>query len=349
MGVGWRWVAGGWRVGVWAPTVEGSGWRNSVEAMFDAASTTDEVLAGTDLSGRRFIVTGASGGLGLETTRALVARGACVVMAARDRAKNADAAEHVRDRHADAEVELLDLDLGSLTSVREAAVQVLASGSPVHGLIGNAGVMATPEGRTVDGFETQFGVNHLGHFLLAALLADRLVASAPARVVILTSAGHRMGDLHLDDVSIERRPYDPFEAYGAAKTANVLHAVEFDRRHRDRGVRAFAVHPGGIHTELGRYMGAEVRGRMIEMMSGSEVRWKTVEQGAATTVWAATSPDLDGEGGRYCEDCGLADVVPDDRARHLGVNDPGVLARAVDPVRAQELWTLSERLVGLTD
>jgi NAD(P)-dependent dehydrogenase (short-subunit alcohol dehydrogenase family) len=315
--------------------------------MFDATSTTDDVLAGIDLTGRRFLVTGASGGLGLETTRALAAHGATVVMAARNREKNQAAADVVRAGVTGATVSLLDVDLASLASVRAAAAEVLGSGEPLHGLIANAGVMATPEGRTVDGFETQFGVNHLGHFLLTTLLADLLVASAPARVVVLTSAGHRMGDLDLDDVNFERRPYDPFEAYGAAKTANVLHAVEFDRRHRDRGVRAFAVHPGGIHTELGRYMEREVLARLIEMMATAEVRWKTVEQGAATAVWAATSPDLDGEGGRYCEDCRISPVLHDDQGDQLQVNDVGVLARAVDRDRARRLWAMSEQLVGL--
>jgi NAD(P)-dependent dehydrogenase (short-subunit alcohol dehydrogenase family) len=315
--------------------------------MFDAASTTDDVLAGLDLAGRRFLVTGASGGLGLETARALAAHGAAVVMAARNRVKNQAAADFVNASVGDASVTLLDIDLASLASVRAAAADVLDSGEPLHGVIANAGVMATPEGRTVDGFETQFGVNHLGHFLLTSLLADLLVASAPARVVVLTSAGHRMGDLDLDDVNFDRRPYDPFEAYGAAKTANVLHAVEFDRRYRDRGVRAFAVHPGGIHTELGRYMDREVLGRLVQMMATAEVRWKTVEQGAATAVWAATSPDLDGDGGRYCEDCRISPVLPGDEGAQPGVNDVGVLPRAIDPDRARRMWTLSEHLVGL--
>jgi NAD(P)-dependent dehydrogenase (short-subunit alcohol dehydrogenase family) len=311
----------------------------------DATSTTEDVLTGLDLTGRRFLVTGSSGGLGLETTRALAAHGGTVVMAARDRDKNLAAADMVRAAEPEALVELLDLDLGSLDSVRAAARRVLDDDRPLHGLIANAGVMATPEGRTVDGFETQFGIDHLGHHLLASLLADRLVASAPARVVVVSSAGHRMGDIDLDDVNFQRRPYDPFVAYGAAKTANILHAVEFDRRHRDRGVRALAVHPGGIHTELGRYMDADVRGRMIDMMAGAHLRWKTIEQGAATTVWAVTSAELDGRGGVYCEDCGVADVVPDHA--ELGVNDAGVLQRAVDPERAAALWELSERLCAI--
>ena len=225
---------------------------NTTNSGFSAESTTDEVLAGIDLTGRRFLVTGASGGLGLETTRALASRGATVVMAARNPAKNAEAMASLRSIVPGADLEELIVDLGSLASVREAARTFLSDPRPLHGLILNAGIMATPMGRTVDGFEQQFGVDHLGHFLLARDLMPRLVESAPARVVVLSSAGHRMGDVDLDDVNFERRDYDPFLAYGAAKTCNVLHAVEIDRRFRAAGVRAFSVHPGGIHTELGR-------------------------------------------------------------------------------------------------
>jgi len=310
---------------------------------FSAESTTDEVLNGIDLTGRRFLVTGASGGLGLETTRALAARGATVVMAARDADKNAAAMAALRATMPAAELEQCIVDLASLASVREAARRLLAEPRPLHGLILNAGIMATPLGHTTDGFEQQFGVDHLGHFLLARELLPRLVESAPARVVILSSAGHRMGDIDLDDPNFARREYDPFLSYGAAKTCNVLHAVEIDRRYRDRGVRAFAVHPGGIHTELGRYMTPEVIQSLMARISErpQALTWKTPEQGAATTVWAATSTLLDGRGGEYCEDCNVSPIVDDDSLAAIGV-----AARAVDPVRARELWDLSERLVG---
>ena len=310
---------------------------------FSAESTTDEVLNGIDLTGRRFLVTGASGGLGLETTRALAARGATVVMAARDADKNAAAMAALRATMPVAELEQCIVDLASLASVREAARCLLAESRPLHGLILNAGIMATPLGHTTDGFEQQFGVDHLGHFLLARELLPRLVESAPARVVILSSAGHRMGDIDLDDPNFARREYDPFLSYGAAKTCNVLHAVEIDRRYRDRGVRAFAVHPGGIHTELGRYMTPEVIQSLMARISErpQALTWKTPEQGAATTVWAATSTLLDGRGGEYCEDCNVSPIVDDDSLAAIGV-----AARAVDPVRARELWDLSERLVG---
>ncbi|MDP4650035.1 MAG: SDR family NAD(P)-dependent oxidoreductase [Ilumatobacteraceae bacterium] len=310
---------------------------------FSATSTTDEVLAGLDLTGRRFLVTGASGGLGLETSRALASKGAIVVMAARDQAKNETAAAGIRAVHPDAKLESLILDLGSLTSVRAAAVEFMSRNVALHGLILNAGIMATPLGHTVDGFEQQFGVDHLGHFLLARDLLPRLVESAPARVVVLSSAGHQMGDVDFDDVNFERRDYEPFLAYGAAKTCNVLHAVEIDRRYRDQGVRAFAVHPGVIHTELGRYMTDETMASLISRLSESPVAmaWKSAEQGAATSVWAATSPLLDGRGGEYCEDCNVSAVVTDGE-----LNEGGVAARAVDPARASTLWALSEELVG---
>ena len=295
------------------------------------------------MTGRRFLVTGASGGLGLETSRALASKGAIVVMAARDQAKNETAAAGIRAVHPDAKLESLILDLGSLTSVRAAAVEFMSRNVALHGLILNAGIMATPLGHTVDGFEQQFGVDHLGHFLLARDLLPRLVESAPARVVVLSSAGHQMGDVDFDDVNFERRDYEPFLAYGAAKTCNVLHAVEIDRRYRDQGVRAFAVHPGVIHTELGRYMTDETMASLISRLSESPVAmaWKSAEQGAATSVWAATSPLLDGRGGEYCEDCNVSAVVTDGE-----LNEGGVAARAVDPARASTLWALSEELVG---
>jgi len=310
---------------------------------FSATSTTDEVLAGLDLQGRRFLVTGASGGLGLETSRSLAAKGAIVVMAARDQTKNESAAAGIRAAHPEAKLESLILDLGSLKSVRAAAAEFMARDIPLHGLILNAGIMATPLGHTVDGFEQQFGVDHLGHFLLARELLPRLVESAPARVVVLSSAGHRMGDIDFDDVNFERRDYEPFLAYGAAKTCNVLHAVEIDRRYRDQGVRAFAVHPGVIHTELSRYMTEETLTSLITRLSErpTAMAWKSPEQGAATSVWAATSALLDGRGGEYCEDCNVSAVVPDDE-----LDDGGVAARAVDPARASALWSLSEKLVG---
>ena len=228
---------------------------------FDATSTTDEVLEGTDLSEMRVLVTGVSAGLGVETARALARRGARVVGAARDLAKAERATAQVR---ADAEVgggslELVELDLASLASVRACADALRARDEPFDLVIANAGVMATPFGHTADGFETQFGTNHLGHFLLVNRIAPLMRPGA--RLVSLSSSGHRFGDVDLDDPNFERTPYEPFVGYGRSKTANILFAVEFDRRHRSRGVRATAVHPGGIQTELGRHLDPELASR----------------------------------------------------------------------------------------
>lgn len=316
---------------------------------FDASSTTDDVLSGIDLTGRRYLVTGSSGGLGLETVRALASRGATVVMAARDRDKNERAAEGIRASLPSAGLEFLDVDLGSLSSVRSAVAEFMRNPGPLHGIVANAGIMATPFALSVDGFESQFAVDHLGHFLLVRdllpLLAETASSSrSTSRVVVVSSAGHRMGDVDFDDVKFERRDYDPFLAYGAAKTCNVLHAVGIDRRWRDRGVRGIAIHPGGIHTELGRYMTPDViKSLMSRMEGGAAFQWKTIPQGAATQVWALTSPFLEGRGGVYCEDCDVSPLIPDDVET---VDGRGVAARAVDPGRADALWELSERLVG---
>ena len=310
---------------------------------FSASSTTDEVLKGIDLTGKRYLVTGASGGLGLETSRALAASGATVVMAARNAAKNEAAIAVIKEKHPQARLETLTIELGSLASVRAAASEFVARGVPLHGLILNAGIMATPQEKTIDGFESQFGVDHLGHFLLARELLPLLVQSAPARVVVLSSAGHRAGDIDLADYNFEKRVYEPFLAYGAAKTCNVLHAVGIDQRYRDQGVRAFAVHPGVIATELSRYMTPEVLTSLIERLSErpTAMAWKTPEQGAATSVWAATSPLLDDRGGEYCEDCNVSPIVDNDSQA-----DIGVVRRAMDSDRANQLWTLSNELVG---
>jgi NAD(P)-dependent dehydrogenase (short-subunit alcohol dehydrogenase family) len=309
---------------------------------FGPESTTDDVLDGIDLTGRRVLVTGASAGLGVETTRALAAHGAAVTMAVRDLGKGATAMEEVRAAVPDAELDLRQLDLADLESIRTFAHGFVEDHPTLDVLIGNAGVMACPQGTTADGFELQFGTNHLGHFLLIKLLTPSLVAAGGARVVLLSSAGHRFSDVDLDDPGFERSEYDPWVAYGRAKTANVLCAVGLDRRLRDQGVRAFAVHPGGIQTELGRHLTRETRQTMLDRLSASPTAfsWKTIPQGAATTVYAATAPELDGEGGVYLEDCHLAEVVEDPDAT------AGVRPYALDPDRADALWALSEELVG---
>jgi NAD(P)-dependent dehydrogenase (short-subunit alcohol dehydrogenase family) len=302
---------------------------------------TDEVLDGVDLTGRTVLVTGASSGLGVETARALAAHGARLVLGVRDpgaaTAVLAEAGVDLGAGHA-----VLPLDLADLASVRACADAVAERVDRLDVLIANAGIMATPPGTTADGFELQLGTNHLGHFVLVGRLAPLLVRSAPARVVVLSSGGHRIAGVDLDDPWFERTPYDPWVAYGRSKTANVLFAVELDRRLADRGVRATAVHPGAIVTGLGRHLTAETLQQMQDRAGGRRMEFKPVEQGAATTVWAAAVADADVVGGRYCEDLGVAEVTTD------AVAPAGVLPHAVDPEQARALWTWSEEQVSET-
>jgi NAD(P)-dependent dehydrogenase (short-subunit alcohol dehydrogenase family) len=314
---------------------------------FGATSTTDDVLDGVDLSGKRVLVTGVSAGLGVETARALAAHGAAVVGAARDLAKARRATDEVRAQAANGgSLELVELDLADLKSVRACADRLVAAGQPFDLVIANAGVMATPFGKTADGFETQFGTNHLGHFVLINRLAPLLKPGS--RVVALASSGHRFSDVNLEDPNFERTEYTPFGAYGRSKTANVLFAVEFDRRHKGRGVRATAVHPGGIQTELGRYMTDEVRDQLIQNINAAsraagaaEFQWKTIPQGAATSLWAGVVAPAEEVGGRYCEDCHVAEIVDGD-----SLTRGGVRPYAIDPANAAALWAKSEELVG---
>src|SRR5277367_3838500 len=284
---------------------------------FGATSTTDEVLMGLNLRGKRLLVTGASAGLGVETARALAAHGAQVIGAVRDLSKAQAATEQVRAQaRGGGSLDLVQLDLASLDSVRRCADGLLAAGKPFDVIIANAGVMACPKGITVDGFERQFGTNHLGHFVLVNRIASLLRRGS--RLVNLSSAGHRYSDVDLDDPNFERTPYDPWAAYGRSKTANILFAVEFDRRHKADGVRATAVHPGGIQTELSRHIGDEGMKQLIERVNAAtraagepDFKFKTIPQGAATTVWAGAVAAADYIGGRYCEDCHVAAMEPD--------------------------------------
>jgi NAD(P)-dependent dehydrogenase (short-subunit alcohol dehydrogenase family) len=312
---------------------------------FGATSTTDEVLRGINLSGKRVLVTGVSAGLGVETARTLAAHGARVIGAARDLSKAQAATDQVRAQAASGgSLDLVQLDLASLESVRRCADDLLEARQPFDAIIANAGVMACPEDTTADGFERQFGTNHLGHFVLVNRIASLL--NAGSRLVNLSSAGHRFADVDLEDPNFEHSPYDEFTAYGRSKTANVLFAVEFDRRHKTRGVRAAAVHPGGIQTELGRYMTREARERLIARINASQPEgaapfsWKSIPQGAATSVWAACVADAEAIGGRYCEDCHVAEVVSNPALF------AGVRPHALDSQRAQALWRKSEEWVG---
>ncbi|MDP9647207.1 SDR family NAD(P)-dependent oxidoreductase [Paraburkholderia caledonica] len=318
-----------------------------------ATSTTDDVLSGIRLDGKRILVTGASAGLGVETARALAAHGATVVGAARDLDKAARAIAGARQEAAagGGSIELVELDLASLASVRTCSDKLLAEAKPFDIIIANAGVMATPPGKTADGFETQFGTNHLGHFVLVNRLASLLTDGG--RVVMLASSGHRFANVDLDDPGFERTPYDPFVAYGRSKTANILFAVALDQRHRARGVRAAAVHPGGIQTELGRHMGEEQLTNMVESINkqlASEgkapFQFKTIPQGAATSVWTAAVASADDIGGRYCENCHVSGVVPDDAV--ITPVSEGVRSYALDPANAAALWRKSEQMVNET-
>src|SRR5246127_5327602 len=275
---------------------------------FGATSTTDDVLSGVNLEGKRILVTGVSAGLGVETARSLAAHGAQVVGAARDLIKAKAATEQVRkDASANGgSLELVELDLANLKSVRACADRLLAKAEPFDVVIANAGVMATPFGHTADGFETQFGTNHLGHFVLVNRIAALIRTGG--RLINLSSAGHRFSNVDLVDPNFERTPYEPFVAYGRSKTANILFAVAFDKRHRDRGVRAAAVHPGGIQTELDRHLDPSQVRKSIEQMNQqfaaegkAPFQLKTIPQGAATSVWAAVVAPADEIGGQYCE------------------------------------------------
>jgi len=315
---------------------------------FGATSTTDDVLAGVDLTGKRILVTGVSAGLGVETARSLAARGALVVGAARDLAKAEVATAAVRaDAANGGGLELVQLDLASLASVRACADGLVAASRSFDLVIANAGVMAPPFGHTVDGFETQFGTNHLGHFVLVNRIAS--LFSREARLVSVASSGHRFADVDLEDPNFERGSYDPFLAYGRSKTANVLFAVEFDRRHRSSGVRATALHPGGISTELGRHIGTATLEAMVAKINADlaaqgkpPYERKSIRQGAATSVWAGIVADADEVGGRYCENCHVSEIIE-------GLVSPvseGVRPYALDAERAKALWVKSEEMVG---
>jgi NAD(P)-dependent dehydrogenase (short-subunit alcohol dehydrogenase family) len=319
--------------------------------VFGATSTTDEVLEGIDLHGKRVLVTGVSAGLGVETARALAAHGAHVVGAARDLVKAEAATAQVRKDAAahGGSFELVALDLADLKNVRACADRLIAKGEPFDLVIANAGVMATPFGHTVDGFETQFGTNHLGHFVLVNRIASLIRPGG--RLVNLSSAGHRYSNVDLEDPYFERTPYDPMVAYGRSKTANILFAVAFDRRHRSRGVRAAAVHPGAILTELGRHMDPGVMQNLVDSINREQAaegkrpfEFKTIPQGAATSVWAGVVAPADEIGGRYCSNCQVGRIAPEDVV--ITAAGEGVRAYALDPDTAEALWKKSEELVG---
>jgi NAD(P)-dependent dehydrogenase (short-subunit alcohol dehydrogenase family) len=295
---------------------------------FGAESEANAVVEGVDLQGKIALITGASGGIGLETARALLRAGAEVVLANRDSTRSEQALAQLRDERPDAAVSAGVLDLTSLAGVRAFAESFGAQHSRLDLLVNNAGVMATPLQYTADGFELQFGTNHIGHFLLTNLLLPLM--SAPARIVNLSSNGHRIRDMRWEDPNWAS-DYSPWPAYGQSKTANVLFSVELERRLGSRGIHAYAVHPGVVTTDLFRYLSTDDRAALDSRITQGGTAYKTPQQGAATSVWAATAPELTARGGSYLEDCRISDEV---------------MPYALDPAAAQRLWTLSEELVG---
>ncbi|KUO49369.1 MAG: short-chain dehydrogenase [Sphingomonadales bacterium BRH_c3] len=310
-------------------------------SQFNAQSTTDEVLAGHDLSGNIVFITGGASGLGLETARAMAAKGAHVILAARDQDKLDQAREEIEREVEGAIVETIVVDLAALASVRNCGKEANQRFDRIDLLINNAGVMACPFSHTADGFEMQFGTNHLGHFLLTKYLLPLVEKGAGKRIVNLSSRGHHMDKVHLDDPNFEHREYEKWASYGQSKTANVLFTVALDKRLKGKGIDVFAVHPGGIVTNLGRHLTEQDRAALLARVTEADQNfaWKTVEQGAATTCWAASAPELAGKGGVYCEDCHVAEA--DDTS-----GERGVRSYALDPATAERLWSLSERLVG---
>jgi NAD(P)-dependent dehydrogenase (short-subunit alcohol dehydrogenase family) len=307
--------------------------------------TALEVVEGRDLSGKTAIVTGATSGLGVETARALASAGADVALAVRDMARGEAVAQEIRQGGAKGAVSVIPLELADPASVRACAAAFqgeAAAPRPLHILINNAAIMATPKTLTPQGYEAQFATNHLGHFLLAELLTPNLTAEG-ARVVALSSTGHLRSPVVFDDIHFERRDYDPWLAYGQSKTADALFAVELSRRLADKGVTANAVHPGGIMTGLQKHMDpADIKARgWVDEAGKVNPAFKTVEQGAATSVWAATAPELEGVGGKYLEDCQEAEPW---RAE---LPYAGYAPYALDPEAAARLWTMSRAMVGL--
>jgi NAD(P)-dependent dehydrogenase (short-subunit alcohol dehydrogenase family) len=306
---------------------------------FGFTSTAAEVIAGVDLSGRRAIVTGASSGIGVETTRALADAGAAVTLAVRNAEAGERVAAEIREGTGNGAVTVGALDLSDLSSV---AAFAAAWSGPLDILVNNAGVMAIQElTLSASGHEMQFATNHLGHFALALALHDSLAAAASARIVSVSSGGHLRSPVVFDDIDYAFRDYDPFGAYGQSKTANVLFAVEATRRWAPDGIVANALMPGGIATPLQRHLPAHYAEQALEAFRAAGTDFKSVEQGAATSVLLAASPLLDGIGGRYFEDCNEAVVV----SRRGGPGRGGVAPYALDPANAERLWELSLKLI----
>ncbi len=315
---------------------------------FDAASTADDVIRGIDITGRTAIVTGGASGIGVDTVRALRSAGADVIVPARDTGRAAAAL-------AGLDVEIRPMDLLDPASIDAFAAGFLASGRPLHMLVNSAGIGGAPLARDARGYESHFATNHLGHFQLALRLWPALRRADGARVVAVSAWAHSRWPIVFDDIQFERRDYNPLGAYGQSKTANILFALALDARAKAHGVRAFSLHPGAIvGTGLSKHVPAEtLRALGLIDEAGAPIidpakNQKTASQGAATSVWCATSPQLDGLGGVYCHNCDVAPLVTVDPASNrFGSLALGVVPHAVDPQAADRLWSLSERLLGL--
>ncbi|WP_155375313.1 SDR family NAD(P)-dependent oxidoreductase [Catellatospora vulcania] len=303
---------------------------------FTATSTAAEVVQGVDLTGRRAVVTGGASGIGVETARALAGAGAEVTLAVRDTAAGDRTAADITATTGNKDIHVARLDLADQDSV---AAFTAAWDGPLHILVNNAGIMAAPLMRTPQGWEMQFATNHLGHFALARGLHSALAAAGGARVVSVSSSAHLRSPVVFDDIHFTRREYEPWAAYGQSKTANVLFAVEGTRRWAGDGITVNALMPGAIQTNLQRYVSEEELNRLRAQLGGGDFQWKTPEQGAATSVLVATSPLLDGVGGRYFEDC--AEAEP-----NTGGGRRGVAAYALDPAAAQRLWEITEQTLA---
>ena len=310
---------------------------------FSRESTAEEVVDGLDLSGQVYMITGTSSGLGEESARVLAARGAQVAMLARKAQANLEAADRIRSSVPDADLSMHQVDLSDLSSVESFAAEAADQFDRIDVLMNNAGVMCCPFDRTTDGFEMQFGTNHLGHFAITARLMPLLRQAEKPRVVTLSSGGHRISDVDLDDPNFEHTPYDPWVSYGRSKSANIHFAAELARRFGDE-LLSLSVHPGAIPTKLGRHMTKEMvegmRARAKASPSSSRgLQYRSLESGAATQVWAATAPELAGQNGKYLADCNVAEP---------GTGEIGYAPHIYNQRTEAALWELSERLVGLT-
>lgn len=318
---------------------------------FGETTTADEVLKGIDLSGKTVLITGGSSGLGQESARAMAAKGAHVVITARNPVQMDNAVAAIKAEVPAAKLDTLTCDLASLESIKAAGAEANKRFEKIDILINNAGVMACPKMETSDGFEMQFGTNHLGHFALTKHLMPLVEAGAgkegSGRIVNLSSRGHHRSAVDLDDPCFNSREYNKWQSYGQSKTANILFSVGLEQRFAGKGIHSYALHPGGIMTNLGRHMTQDDITMLTEQMKKAakergkegETGLKTIPQGAATQVWAATASELEGRGGVYCEDCRVAEV---DDTRF----DGGVRSYALDQVSADRLWNISEAMTG---